>query len=131
MTKHLWKLSGVIGIASVQIGCAHTACDDLDQQFVLPRIAKIELLDAERIRALVHDGGGNFHSGARNYSAALATSAARAMACARYSGACAPDTANFPPKMKQGTPSMPASLAESASCSISATSRSLTSASLI
>ena len=33
------------------------------------------------------------------------------MACARYSAGCAPETANLPPKMKHGTPSMPACLA--------------------
>ena len=49
----------------------------------------------------------------------------RAIASARYAGSWAPDAANFPLKIKQGTPSMPASLAESASRSTSATSRSL------
>jgi hypothetical protein len=33
------------------------------------------------------------------------------MALAKYSGDCAPVTMTLPPKMKQGTPSMPASLA--------------------
>ena len=60
--------------------------------------------------------------GVTSYSAACCACAARSMASARYSGDCAPDTANLPPKMKQGTPSMPASLADCASCSISATS---------
>src|SRR5450759_2327339 len=53
--------------------------------------------------------------GIMRYSAAslCAACAVRSIASARYSGDCAPDTANLPPKMKQGTPSMPASLAES------------------
>ena len=65
----------------------------------------------------------------RNYSAASWPACAmRSIASARYSGDCAPETANLPPKMKQGTPSMPASLADCASRSISATSWSLASA---
>src|SRR5262249_8708676 len=62
------------------------------------------------------------------YSAAgrLAYSvAARSIACARCSGVCAPCTAIRPPKMKQGTPSIPASLAALASRVTRSTSSSL------
>ncbi len=66
----------------------------------------------------------------RNYSAAsLFACAARSIASARYSGACAPDTANLPPKMNIGTPWMPASLAASTSRVICSTSWSPASAS--
>ena len=61
MAKNFRKLCGIVGIASVQIRCAHAACRHFDQQFVGPRVAEIKLLDSEGARALVHYGSGNFH----------------------------------------------------------------------
>src|SRR6185369_2945517 len=129
VAEHLRKLRGIVGIPSMQIGHTHAACDDFDEQFIITRVTQVELLDGERARALMHHGSGDFHDDASGiYSAASAVRATRAIASARYSGACAPDTANLPSKMKHGTPSMPASFAERASRSTSATSLSLASA---
>src|SRR4029079_1151859 len=94
-------------------------------------IAETEWLEVKRAGARMHHGGGDLHERYRSYSAASADSDRRVIASARSSGACAPEIANFPPRMKQGTPWIPASLAESASRSTSATSLSLGSAARI
>src|SRR5581483_2150845 len=128
MSKDLRKFRRIVGVATVQIRRAHAAGDDLHQKFVISRVAEVELFNEKRAGALVHDRGGYLHRVIPDYST---DPAIWAIASARYSGACAPDTANFPAKMKQGTPSIPASLADRASRSTSATSLLLASASRI
>ena len=61
VAENLGKLGRIVGVAAVQVGGAHAAGHDFDQQFVAARIAEIELLDVERAGALMHHGGGDLH----------------------------------------------------------------------
>ena len=64
MTEHFRKFSLIIGVTPVQVGCAHAAGNDLDQQFVGSRIAEIDLFNGERARTLVHHSSRDLHRGA-------------------------------------------------------------------
>ena len=89
-----------IGVAAVLVGGAHAGGDDLDQQFVVARIVQIERFDGEGRVGLVHHRGGDLHGSSATrlfgrFAAGrgAASCATRSIICARYSGACAPDTA--------------------------------------
>ena len=45
----------------MQVGLAHAARHDLDQQFVRSRVRQVELLDAEGAEVLARHGGGDLH----------------------------------------------------------------------
>src|SRR5690242_18227510 len=72
MAEYFWKFGRIVGVAAMQVGCAHSTGDDLHQQFVGTWFAKVHLLDGERARTLTHHGCGDLHCGMLAYSAASA-----------------------------------------------------------
>ncbi len=62
MPEHGGIGRSIVAVAAVQVGLAHAARDDLDEEFVGARIGQLDLIDDERAGSFAHDRGSDLHA---------------------------------------------------------------------